>query len=105
MNTNTIQQKLSINAILNGDCIEVMREMPTQSVDFILSDPPYLVNYHDREGRSIQNDVDASWLKPAMAEAYRVLKQDRVAIMFYSWTMVDAFFEAWKEAGFRPVGH
>ena len=25
--------------------------------------------------------------------------------MFYGWTKVDAFFEAWKEAGFHPVGH
>jgi DNA methylase/Beta-lactamase len=35
----------------------------------------------------------------------RVLKQDRLAVMFYGWTKVDAFFEAWKGAGFQPVGH
>ena len=104
MNTNTIQQ-LPVNTILQGDCIQAMRKMPANSVDFILTDPPYLVNYRDRSGRSIQNDADASWLKPAMREAYRVLKQNRVAIMFYGWTRVDAFFEAWKGAGFRPVGH
>ena len=66
------------NQILHGDCIEVMRQMPADCVDFILTDPPYLVNYRDRTGRTIQNDIDESWLKPAMAEAYRVLKQDRV---------------------------
>jgi site-specific DNA-methyltransferase (adenine-specific) len=104
MNTNTIQQ-LPVNTILQGDCIQAMRKMPANSVDFILTDPPYQVNYRDRSGRSIQNDADASWLKPAMQEAYRVLKQNRVAIMFYGWTKVDAFFEAWKGAGFRPVGH
>jgi site-specific DNA-methyltransferase (adenine-specific) len=93
------------NAIVQGDCIDVMRAMPEASVDFILSDPPYLVNYRDRTGRSIQNDVNATWLKPAMAEAYRVLKQNRLAVMFYGWTKVDAFFEAWREAGFQPVGH
>ena len=94
MNTNTIQQQFPINQILHGDCIEVMHTLPANSVDFILTDPPYLVNYRDRDGRTIQNDTDASWLKPAMAEAYRVLKQDRVAIMFYGWTKVDAFFDA-----------
>jgi hypothetical protein len=93
------------NQILHGDCIEAMREMPANSVDFILTDPPYLVTYRDRSGRTIQNDVDENWLKPAMAEAYRVLKQDRVAIMFYGWTKIDAFFEAWRSAGFQPVGH
>lgn len=94
-----------INTITQGECINVMRTLPANSVDFILTDPPYLVNYRDRSGRSIHNDADASWLKPAMAEAYRVLKQDRVAVMFYGWTKVDAFFAAWKAAGFRPVGH
>lgn len=105
MNTNTIQQQLPVNTILNGDCIKVMHDLPANSVDFILTDPPYLVNYRDRVGRSIQNDNNSDWLKPAMREAYRVLKQDRLAIMFYGWTKVDEFFAAWKGAGFQPVGH
>lgn len=105
MKTNLIQQQLPINTILHGDCIETMRELPENSIDFILTDPPYLVNYRDRDGRTILNDTTAHWLKPAMREAYRVLRQDRVAIMFYGWSKVDAFFAAWKEAGFRPVGH
>jgi DNA modification methylase len=105
MNTNTIPQQLPVNEILHGDCIQVMHQMPANSVDFILTDPPYLVNYRDRNGRTIENDVKSGWLKPAMAEAYRVLKQDRVAVMFYGWTKVDEFFAAWKEAGFQPVGH
>lgn len=105
MNTQTIQQQLPINTILHGNCIEKMRDLPDNSVDFILTDPPYLVNYRDRNGRSIQNDAKDDWLRPAMREAYRVLKQDRVAIMFYGWTKVDAFFAAWKSAGLRPVGH
>jgi DNA modification methylase len=98
-------QNQFINKITQGDCIQVMQTMPANSVDFILTDPPYLVNFCDRRGRTIQNDVNADWLKPAMAEAYRVLKQDRLAVMFYGWTKVDAFFEAWRAAGFQPVGH
>ena len=105
MQAQTPTQPLSANRILHGDCIEQMRAMPADSVDFILTDPPYLVNYRDRAGRSIPNDVDAGWLKPAMGEAYRVLKQNRVAVMFYGWNRVDAFFAAWREAGFTPVGH
>ncbi len=103
--STTRQQSNFTNTITHGDCIEVMRQMPANSVDFVLTDPPYLVNYRDRTGRTIENDVKSDWLKPAMAEAYRVLKQDRVAIMFYGWTKVDEFFAAWKDAGFQPVGH
>ena len=105
MQAQTSTQHPFLNTITQGNCIDVMRQMPANSVDFILTDPPYLVNYRDSSGRTIQNDANADWLKPAMREAYRVLKQDRVAIMFYGWTKVDAFFDAWKDAGFQPVGH
>lgn len=86
----TVQNRF-INSIRQGDCIPVMREMPANSADFILTDPPYLVNYRDRDGRTIKNDANVDWLKPAMHEAYRVLKQNRVAVMFYGWTKVDIF--------------
>lgn len=103
--TSPVRQNGLTNTILHGDCIETMHRIPTNSVDFILTDPPYLVNYRDRTGRSIPNDANADWLKPAMREAYRVLKQNRLAVMFYGWTRVDEFFEAWRSAGFQPVGH
>jgi DNA modification methylase len=102
---NVIRQNIPTDMILHGDCISLMRQMPGESVDLIVTDPPYLVNYRDRAGRTIQNDANSDWLKPAMQEACRVLKHDRVAIMFYGWTRVDAFFEAWRNAGFQPVGH
>ena len=106
MNTNRIQQQpVPANTVLHGDCIRIMHSLPAQSVAFILTDPPYPVNYRDRDGRSIQNDSNAAWLKPAFTEAYRVLKQDRFLISFYSWTKVDMFLDAWRSAGFRTVGH
>jgi site-specific DNA-methyltransferase (adenine-specific) len=101
----TAHQNIFTNQILHGDCIEVLQQIQANSVDFVLTDPPYLVNYRDRSGRTIQNDVDESWLKPAMAEAHRILKQDRVAVIFYGWTKIDAFFEARRSSGFQPVGH
>ncbi len=33
------------------------------------------------------------------------VKPDRFCVTFYGWNRVDAFFAAWKGAGFRPVGH
>jgi hypothetical protein len=47
--------------------------------------------------------VVSSWIH--LYYAFRVLKQDRVAVMFYGWTKIDTFFEAWRGAGFQPVGH
>lgn len=101
----TAQQGSFTNRILHGDCVDVMGQMPANSVDFILTDPPYLVNFRDRQGRTLRNDVHSDWLKPAMSEAYRVLKQNRLMLCFYGWPRAEKFLEAWREAGFRPVGH
>ena len=104
--TFTNRQKVSLNSIVNGDCIEVMRSLPWASVDFILTDPPYLVNYRDRSGRSVANDAgDGAWLKPAFRQMHRVLRPDSLCVSFYGWNKVDLFMDAWKSAGFSVVGH
>lgn len=101
----TVRQNATANTIINGDCIEVMRGMPWASVDFILTDPPYLVNYRDRSGRSVANDDNDAWLKPAFRQMHRVLRPDSLCVSFYGWNRVDTFMAAWREAGFRIAGH
>jgi len=94
-----------INTVSCGDCVNVMASMPPGSVDFVLTDPPYLVNYRDRSGRSVINDDNAAWLKPAFAQISRVLKPDSLCVSFYGWDKVDIFMAAWRAAGLRPVGN
>jgi DNA modification methylase len=93
------------STILQGDCVTVMSRMAAQTVDFILTDPPYLVHYCDRKGRSVANDNNVEWLHPAFAEMYRLLKPDAFCVSFYGWAKADLFLAAWRAAGFRPVGH
>ena len=96
------------NTIIYGDCIEVMQTLPARSVDFILTDPPYIAAYRPHKnnaGQTVINDDNAAWLAPSFAEMYRVLKNDACAISFYGWPKVDLFFAAWKNAGFRIGGH
>jgi len=94
-----------LQRIIHGDCIKVMTTMPPECVDLIATDPPYLVGYQSRDGRSILNDANDAWLVPSFAQMYRVLKNNRFLVSFYSWNRVDRFFAAWKAAGFWPVGH
>jgi len=94
-----------INRVIHGDCIEVMRAMPAGSVDCIITDPPYIVRYASRDGRTIAEDDNGRWLAPAFTEAFRVLKSDRYAVSFYGWSQVHRFMEAWRGAGFVPVSH
>lgn len=99
----------SINSLLgrviHGDCVPVMQKMPGASVDLVIADPPYLVNYTPRDGRKVLNDRANEWLKPSFAEAYRLLKRNRYCVSFYGWPQVDRFMSAWKSIGFRPVSH
>ena len=88
-----------------GNCIDVMARIPDNAIDFILTDPPYLVGFRDRSGRTIAGDKTDEWLQPACNEMYRVLKKDVLMVSFYGWKRVDRFVSAWKNAGFSVVGH
>ena len=94
-----------INQIICGDCVEVMKEIPSESIDLVVTDPPYLVNYRSSDGRGYANDNpnDDSWLSPAMQEVYRVLKDNTFCVCFYGWHKVDQFLHAWRQAGFRTL--
>lgn len=96
---------LPINEVLQGDCTGVLQRLPDEHVDLIVTDPPYGVHYQDSQGRTVANDDDLSPILGAFTDLYRVLKPDSLCISFYGWGQVDAFFRAWRRAGFRPVGH
>ncbi|VDA49452.1 hypothetical protein BANRA_05326 [Klebsiella pneumoniae] len=85
-----------------GNCIDVMRGFPDRAVDLIVTDPPYLVGFKDRQGRQIAGDVTDEWLQPATLEMYRVLKRrtDGELLQLEPWTAL----AAWKAAGFYAVG-
>ena len=91
--------------VILGDCLQELRKLPDASVDFILTDPPYLVRYRDSSGRSVANDDNTRWMFPAFSELYRVLKPDSYCVCFYGWSKADRFLSVWRECGFYPVGH
>jgi DNA modification methylase len=65
--------------IFLADCRNVLPSLPAESVDFALTDPPYLVSYKGRwelGQEHIVGDDDPSWLLPSFAEIYRTLKPD-----------------------------
>lgn len=93
------------DVILSGDCLNVLPTLPERCAQFVLTDPPYLVNYRSRDGRSIPNDVHSDWLVPAFAELFRVLDNDAFCVSFYGWAKADVFLMAFRRAGFRVVGH
>jgi len=98
-------QEQNMSRFMQGDSVQLMATFPDNSIDFILTDPPYLVGFKDRSGRSIANDVSDEWVMPASQQMFRVMKPHSLAVSFYGWNRVDTFMQAWKAAGFRVVGH
>jgi DNA modification methylase len=93
------------NSIMQGDCRDILKTVSTESVDFVLTDPPYFVKYCDRSGRTIRNDRYPGRVLDAFHDVRRILKPNKLCVSFYGWNHVDAFSTAWKAAGFSLVGH
>jgi site-specific DNA-methyltransferase (adenine-specific) len=93
------------NTVIHADCLKALPMLNNASVNFILTDPPYITRYKSRDGRTVPNDDNDRWLKPAFAQMYRVLANDSFAVSFYGWPQADKFMDAYRKAGFRIVGH
>jgi len=66
-----------LNKITNGDCREVMRDMPANSIDLMVTSPPYGVgiaydSFDDDMNFEAYKEFSREWL----SEAFRVLKPD-----------------------------
>jgi site-specific DNA-methyltransferase (adenine-specific) len=102
---DTSRSKNNQELVIQGNCVQVLSHFTPASVDMVLTDPPYIAKYVSRDGQRIANDDRADWLEPAFAQIFRVLKRNAFCISFYGWHQVDKFMQAWRLAGFRPVGH
>lgn len=104
MKTTATKPKL-VNAVHTGNCLELMKDIPSGAIDFVLTDPPYMTAYRPRSGETVINDSDSGWFHPTAAELYRVLKNDSFCFMFYGWPVADVVVAAARATGFRPVSH
>lgn len=93
------------NRIIQGDSAQALPLFPEASVDLVVTDPPYLVGYRDRSGRTIAGDDDPDSVLGCFPALYRALKPASFCICFYGWNRIELFMTAWKQAGFTPVGH
>ena len=73
--------------------------MPDESVDAIVTDPPYGINYISQTGAKIKNDqAPFIWF---LYDAFRVLRSGSSIICFTRWDVEQTFIDAMKLAGFR----
>lgn len=76
-----------INKIICGDCLEVMKEIHDNSIDLILTDPPYGINYANWD----KNLVNIS------QECNRIIKPNGSIIVFAGWSNVLKVIDQFEE--------
>lgn len=98
-----------MSKIFLGDCLESMKSMPDCSVDSIVTDPPYGMDFQscwtekNRRKPKIPNDKKPFiwWLH----EAYRVMKTDSALICFTDWKNQEVWRTAIDAAHFQIRSH
>lgn len=91
------------NQIIEGDSANILQQIPEGAIDLIVTDPPYLVNYRDRDGRSLRNDNNAEAVMSVFAPMARAMKPNSYAICFAGWSALPQFTAAWEAKGLRIV--
>lgn len=75
-----------INKIVCGDCLELIKLIPDNSIDAIITDPPYGLNKN-----GVRNDADLSLFYNVLSECDRVLKDNSFFITFFSTKFCHAY--------------
>lgn len=99
------EMKASKYSIKQGDCFELIKEVEDNSIDLILTDPPYNLGKHSRGNlkfnwrKEVNNDI-ADWdmvdLEPHKIadEFVRVLKPNGNLFVFCSYNLIGKWFDA-----------
>ena len=95
--------------LLCGDCLERMKEIPNKSVDLIVTDPPYLINYKTNRRKDkkhefcsvIENDNNFEMISNYIKECYRIIKDNSAMYMFCNCDKVDYFKQELEKAKFK----
>ena len=84
--------------LLHGDCFDLLKDIPDESVDMILTDPPYGMNFQSSHRKTkyekIKGDSNLDWLDDFVDEIYRVSKPNTAHYVFCSFHHIDKFKQA-----------
>ena len=93
--------------VILGDCLEIMSGMASESIDLILTDPPYAIRYQSNRRvvkpkfDYINGDFPGDWIERFAVEAYRLLKKNRHIYCFCRHDTYPRFFDAFSSADFK----
>lgn len=98
---------LKINEIYNMDCLEGMKLIDDKSVDLIVTDPPYGINYQSQWKKNkedwkpkILNDKEP--FTAFIPELKRIVSNNGAVMIFTRWDVQQQFVDAMVENGMKP---
>ena len=110
--------ELDTNKIYNIDCIEGMKIIPDNTIDLVITDPPFAIdfkairnNYNRKDSRVIAgyNEISKKNYKDFtmqwMSEVFRVLKDSGSMYVFSGWNNLKDILNALDDIGFITVNH
>lgn len=103
------------NSFVCGDCVEIMREFPDQSVDLIVTSPPYnlrnssgngmkdgrggkwsnaqLLKGYEKSDDCLPHEEYVAWQRSALGEMYRILKEDGAIFYNHKWRVQNGLLQ------------
>lgn len=98
---------MEINKLYLGDCLEVMKTFPDKSIELIICDVPYGMEYQSARRTDspqfdkIQNDNNIDWFKPFIEKCYKILKDNTHIYIFCNDYSISDFRKEMELAGFN----
>lgn len=96
---------LKKNRIYNISYIDFLKNIDNESIDLVLTDPPYGINYQNNnviasKHEVLYNDNKFFSYEQLANESYRVLKNNTAILVYTHWSTFSIHFEEIKSAGF-----
>lgn len=90
---NDVQMK-NFYRLIQGDCLKVLSTLKDESVDLVLTDPPFKVSQMYGGGVDADNLINVASILRTLPEISRVLKKGKWAILFYDNRILPFLFKA-----------
>ncbi len=115
MESVVISLQKYLNKIICGDCIHVMKELPDESFDLVVTSPPYnlknstgngmkdsrggkwknaaLVNGYSNHNDNMPHEEYTKWQRDCLTEMYRLIKNDGAIFYNHKWRVQDGLLQ------------
>ena len=100
---------MEVNKVYCGDCLEEMKKLPDESVDSIITDPPYNTGMKEVSGKArlchffddnLSKEDYKNLIDNSCREFFRVMKQNTGGYIYINWKKMQLWIDYLQKYGF-----